>query len=66
MSGYGTPVRQSKAIIKKDVAMAFCNKKEQLYQETYAFCVGFIVRFLQVRDRAQFPRIEAPDKFSTQ
>ena len=57
---------KAKAIIKKDVAMAFCKKKGQLYQETQAFGVGLRIRFLQVRDRAQFPRIEATDKFSPQ
>ena len=52
---------RAKNIIKMNMTMVFYNEKAQLYLETEASGEGLGVSLLQVRDRMQFPRNEAPD-----
>ena len=51
---------KAKAVIKKDAARAFYNKKGQVYLETEVSGVGFRGSLLQMRVGMQFPRSEAP------
>ena len=55
------PIQKSQNYHQKDVTMAFYNVKEQinLEKDTTGFCLE--ASHLQVRERIQFPKNEAPD-----
>ena len=59
-----TPIKacmKAETVIKKNAAMAFYSQKEQLYLETNALGVSLGAGLVQVRDRPQYPKNDAPD-----
>ena len=55
---------KTKAIIKKNVTIAFFNEKEWLYLEADALGVGLRESLLHVRDGIHFPRNKAAGQYS--
>ena len=60
-STYQSLYNRAKTTIKKSIAMAVCNEKEQLYLEADVLGVGLGGSLLQVRDGMWIPRNETPD-----
>ena len=66
MEQYTPKPPQKSQIHHKNAAMAFYNKKEQLYLEIDALGIALEAGLLQMRDDMQFLRNEAPDNAELQ